>query len=158
VRAFLAGGLLPPIPGRALPAVVAGGGLQEVAEAAGEHPRLRVPAASAEVAISAGGGTTRGYGRIAWLACFSAVLFQGIDRRTRRKQPLWLLPQFAVRRLPKVITWKLTQTASSNSSISSRTSPTRWTGSLWRMLSEELSGPSAPHTELDEVGESGLQS
>jgi hypothetical protein len=32
-----------------------------------------------------------------------------------------------------------------------------WTGSLWRLLSEELSGPSAPHVdpELDEVGESG---
>ena len=32
-----------------------------------------------------------------------------------------------------------------------------WTGSLWRMLSEEMSGPSAPHTdgELHEVGESG---
>jgi hypothetical protein len=32
-----------------------------------------------------------------------------------------------------------------------------WAGSLWRMLSEELSGPSTPHTdpELDEVGESG---
>ena len=32
-----------------------------------------------------------------------------------------------------------------------------WSGSLWRMLSEELSGPSAPHTdpELDEVGEGG---
>jgi hypothetical protein len=32
-----------------------------------------------------------------------------------------------------------------------------WAGSLWRMLSEELSGPSAPHAdpELDEVGESG---
>ena len=30
-----------------------------------------------------------------------------------------------------------------------------WIGSLWRMLSEEMSGPSAPHTELDEVGESG---
>jgi hypothetical protein len=32
-----------------------------------------------------------------------------------------------------------------------------WTGSLWRMLSEEMSGPSAPHVdpELDEVGESG---
>lgn len=32
-----------------------------------------------------------------------------------------------------------------------------WSGSLWRLLSEELSGPSAPHTdpELDEVGESG---
>jgi hypothetical protein len=32
-----------------------------------------------------------------------------------------------------------------------------WTGSLWRGLSEEMSGPSAPHTdpELDEVGESG---
>lgn len=29
-----------------------------------------------------------------------------------------------------------------------------WTGSLWRMLSEELAGPSAPHrdTDLDEVG------
>ena len=29
-----------------------------------------------------------------------------------------------------------------------------WAGSLWRMLSEELSGPSAPHAdpELDEVG------
>jgi hypothetical protein len=29
-----------------------------------------------------------------------------------------------------------------------------WTGSLWRLLSEELSGPSAPHAdpELDEVG------
>ena len=28
-----------------------------------------------------------------------------------------------------------------------------WAGSLWRMLSEELSGPSAPHDpELDEVG------
>ena len=32
-----------------------------------------------------------------------------------------------------------------------------WTGSLWRLLSEELAGPSTPHTdpELDEVGESG---
>jgi hypothetical protein len=32
-----------------------------------------------------------------------------------------------------------------------------WTGSLWRMLSEEMSVPSTPHTdpELDEVGESG---
>ena len=32
-----------------------------------------------------------------------------------------------------------------------------WTGSLWRMLSEEMSGPSSPHMdpELDEVGESG---
>ena len=32
-----------------------------------------------------------------------------------------------------------------------------WSGSLWRMLSEEMSGPSSPHTdpELDEVGESG---
>jgi hypothetical protein len=32
-----------------------------------------------------------------------------------------------------------------------------WTGALWRMLSEELSGPSAPQMdpELDEVGESG---
>jgi hypothetical protein len=32
-----------------------------------------------------------------------------------------------------------------------------WAGSLWRMLSEELSVPSAPLTdpELDEVGESG---
>jgi hypothetical protein len=29
-----------------------------------------------------------------------------------------------------------------------------WTGSLWRMLSEELAGPGSPHldTELDEVG------
>ena len=29
-----------------------------------------------------------------------------------------------------------------------------WTGSLWRMLSEELAGPASPHldTELDEVG------
>ena len=32
-----------------------------------------------------------------------------------------------------------------------------WTGSLWRMLSEELSGPAAPHgdAEFYEVGESG---
>lgn len=32
-----------------------------------------------------------------------------------------------------------------------------WAGSLWRLLSEELSGPSAPphDPELDEVGESG---
>jgi hypothetical protein len=32
-----------------------------------------------------------------------------------------------------------------------------WAGSLWRMLSEEMTAPSAPHTdsELDEVGESG---
>jgi len=32
-----------------------------------------------------------------------------------------------------------------------------WAGSLWRLLSEEMSGPSAPHLdpELDEVGESG---
>jgi hypothetical protein len=32
-----------------------------------------------------------------------------------------------------------------------------WTGSLWRMLSEEMSGPSAPHTdsEFHEVGEGG---
>ena len=29
-----------------------------------------------------------------------------------------------------------------------------WTGQLWRLLSEELAGPSAPHAdpELDEVG------
>jgi hypothetical protein len=29
-----------------------------------------------------------------------------------------------------------------------------WAGSLWRMLSEELAGPGAPHSdpELDEVG------
>ena len=29
-----------------------------------------------------------------------------------------------------------------------------WTGSLWRMLSEELAGPASPHLdgELDEVG------
>jgi hypothetical protein len=32
-----------------------------------------------------------------------------------------------------------------------------WAGTLWRLLSEEMSGPSAPHRdpELDEVGESG---
>ena len=32
-----------------------------------------------------------------------------------------------------------------------------WAGSLWRMLSEEMSGPSAPHTdsEFHEVGEGG---
>jgi hypothetical protein len=32
-----------------------------------------------------------------------------------------------------------------------------WAGSLWRMLSEELSGPSRPQVdeELDEVGGSG---
>lgn len=32
-----------------------------------------------------------------------------------------------------------------------------WTGSLWRMLSAELAGPSSPHRdpELDEVGGSG---
>jgi len=32
-----------------------------------------------------------------------------------------------------------------------------WAGSLWRLLSEELSGPSTPYTdaELHEVGESG---
>jgi hypothetical protein len=32
-----------------------------------------------------------------------------------------------------------------------------WAGSLWRMLSEEIEGPSTPHRdpELDEVGESG---
>jgi hypothetical protein len=32
-----------------------------------------------------------------------------------------------------------------------------WAGSLWRMLSEELSVPGQPHRdhELDEVGESG---
>jgi hypothetical protein len=32
-----------------------------------------------------------------------------------------------------------------------------WTGSLWRMLSEELSGPAAPHADAEfyEVGESG---
>jgi len=32
-----------------------------------------------------------------------------------------------------------------------------WAGSLWRLLSEELSGPGAPlaDPELDEVGESG---
>jgi len=32
-----------------------------------------------------------------------------------------------------------------------------WAGSLWRLLSEELSGPSTPYAdaELDEVGESG---
>src|SRR6202046_4620002 len=32
-----------------------------------------------------------------------------------------------------------------------------WTGSLWRRLSEELAGPSAPHdeSELFEIGESG---
>jgi hypothetical protein len=33
----------------------------------------------------------------------------------------------------------------------------QWAGSLWRMLSEELAGPSAPQRdpELDEVGEGG---
>jgi hypothetical protein len=32
-----------------------------------------------------------------------------------------------------------------------------WAGSLWRMLSEELAGPSSPHLdgELDEVDEVG---
>ena len=32
-----------------------------------------------------------------------------------------------------------------------------WAGSLWRLLSEEMSGPSTPHQdpELDEVGDSG---
>ena len=32
-----------------------------------------------------------------------------------------------------------------------------WSGSLWRMLSEEMSGPAAPHTdsEFHEVGEGG---
>ena len=32
-----------------------------------------------------------------------------------------------------------------------------WAGSLWRLLSEELSVPSSPHMdpELDEVGDSG---
>jgi hypothetical protein len=32
-----------------------------------------------------------------------------------------------------------------------------WAGSLWRLLSEELSGPATPHLdpELDEVGDSG---
>jgi hypothetical protein len=32
-----------------------------------------------------------------------------------------------------------------------------WAGSLWRLLSEEMSGPSAPQRDedLDEVGESG---
>ncbi len=27
-----------------------------------------------------------------------------------------------------------------------------WAGSLWRMLSEELAVPAAPHTDLDEIG------
>jgi hypothetical protein len=33
----------------------------------------------------------------------------------------------------------------------------QWAGSLWKMLSDELSGPASPHRdpELDEVGESG---
>ena len=33
----------------------------------------------------------------------------------------------------------------------------QWAGSLWKMLSDELSGPATPHRdpELDEVGESG---
>ena len=33
----------------------------------------------------------------------------------------------------------------------------QWAGSLWKMLSDELSGPGSPHLdpELDEVGESG---
>jgi hypothetical protein len=32
-----------------------------------------------------------------------------------------------------------------------------WAGSLWRMLSEDLAGPSSPHLdpELDEIGDSG---
>jgi hypothetical protein len=32
-----------------------------------------------------------------------------------------------------------------------------WAGSLWRLLSEELSGPGSPHSEseLHEVGEGG---
>ena len=31
-----------------------------------------------------------------------------------------------------------------------------WAGSLWRLLSEELAGPSGPHdSELFEMGESG---
>jgi len=32
-----------------------------------------------------------------------------------------------------------------------------WAGSLWRLLSEEMAGPSSPHdeSELYEIGESG---
>ena len=122
--------------------------------------------------------------RIAWLARFSAVLFQGIDRPTRRKQPLWLLPQFAVPSpaesnhmeanadsfLELIHQFEDFTDAVSPEQAHSEFDETTlqifwmrwpqlsaWTGSLWRMLSEEMSGPSAPHTdpELDEVGESG---
>jgi hypothetical protein len=33
----------------------------------------------------------------------------------------------------------------------------QWAGSLWKMLSDELSGPASPHRDpdLDEVGDSG---
>jgi hypothetical protein len=46
--------------------------------------------------------TTRAVGGIAWLACFSAVLFRGKDHRTRRNQPLLApapsMPSVACRR------------------------------------------------------------
>jgi hypothetical protein len=115
------------------------------------------------------------------------VRFQGIDHRTRRKQPL-LAPARAPTPSPAESEHMeanadsflelLHQFEDFTDSVSPEQAHTEfdettlqmfwmrwpqlsaWTGSLWRMLSEELSGPSTPHSdaELDEVGESGLRS
>jgi hypothetical protein len=106
-----------------------------------------------------------------------------MDHRTRRNQPLWPC-RLAVRRLPEgnhmeANADRFLELIQELEDFTDGLSPERahvefdettlqlfwtqwprvssWAGSLWRMLSEELSGPSAPYTdpELDEVGESG---
>ena len=114
----------------------------------------------------------------------SVVLLRGMEHRNRRNQPLPAAAPLAVRRLAEgnhmeANADRLLELLHQFEDFTDGISPERahsefdettlqlfwmqwpqvssWTGSLWRMLSEELSGPSAPHTdsELDEVGESG---
>ena len=123
-------------------------------------------------------------GWLAWLACFSAVLLRGMEHRNRRNQPLPAAAPLAVRRLAEgnhmeANADRFLELLHQFEDFTDAISPERahmefdettlqlfwmrwprvssWSGSLWRMLSEEMSGPSAPHTdpELDEVGESG---
>jgi len=123
-------------------------------------------------------------GGIVWLACFSAVFSLGMETALgaiSRSRPT-LLP--AVRRLAEgnhmeANADRFLELLHQFEDFTDAISPERaqiefdettlqlfwmrwpqvsaWTGSLWRMLSEEMSGPSAPPAdpELDEVGESG---
>lgn len=114
----------------------------------------------------------------------SAVLLGGMEQRNRRNQPLLAAAQLSVRRLAKgnhmeANADRFLELLHQFEDLTDVISPERahsefdettlqlfwmrwpqvsaWTGSLWRMLSEEMSVPSSPHTdpELDEVGESG---